>query len=144
MLHRTLTVLAMLACLAAGPACAENIMQATETWEGKPFAYPPGTPQVTAFMLRLEEGQAVPFHCHPVPTMGYVLKGTIEVETPDGRKKIMREGEPAVEVFRTVHRGRAVGGPVEIIVFYAGSTDMPTTVLPQNDPESKYCDPVAS
>jgi len=142
--HRTLSALALLACLAAGPSGAEDIMQASQTWEGRPFAYPAGTPRITAFMLRLEEGQAVPFHCHPVPTMGYVLKGAIEVETADGRTKVMREGEPAVEVFRTVHRGKAVGGPVEIIVFYAGSTDMPTTVLPENDPESKYCDPPAS
>ena len=66
--------------------------------------------------MRLEEGETPPFHCHPVPTMGYVLRGEIEVETADGRKTVMREGDAVVEVMRKVHRGVAIQAPVEIIV----------------------------
>jgi hypothetical protein len=39
-----------------------------------------------------------------------------------------------------VHRGKAIGGPVEIIVFYAGATDIPNTVFPENDQQHQYCD----
>lgn len=40
---------------------------------------------------------------------------------------------------RTVHKGRAVNGTVEIIVFYAGAKGIPTTVLPENDPDHEFC-----
>ena len=79
------------------------------------------------------------FHCHPVPTLGYILKGNLVVETKDGNKITLREGESIVEVMRTIHRGRAINGAVEIIVFYAGSTIMPNTVLPENDQDREYC-----
>ena len=79
------------------------------------------------------------FHCHPVPTLGYILQGDLAVETKNGNKIILKEGESLVEVMRTIHRGRAVNGPVEVIVFYAGSTSMPNTVYPENDPNGEYC-----
>jgi hypothetical protein len=56
------------------------------------------------------------------------------------RKKLIKEGESVIEVLRTVHRGKAIGGPVEIIVFYAGATDIPNTVFPENDQQHQYCD----
>ena len=71
--------------------------------------------------------------------MFYVLKGELEVETKEGKKMLIKEGESAVEVMRTVHRGHGINGPVEIIVFYAGSTSIPNSVLPDNDPDNKYC-----
>ena len=107
------------------------LLKAQKSWDGGEIYYPQGQAEITSFILRIEEGQVPRFHCHPVPTMGYVLKGSVEVETKSGEKIIFREGESAVEVMRTVHRGRAIDGPVEIIVFYAGSTEMPNTVLSQ-------------
>ncbi|MDB4529242.1 cupin domain-containing protein, partial [Pseudomonadales bacterium] len=101
---------------------------------------PTGTPEVTSIKLNIAEGELTPFHCHPVPTVGYVLQGDLEVETKDGKKKMLHKGESVVEVLRTVHRGRAVGGPVEIVVFYIGVASMPHTVLPENDPDHEYCD----
>ncbi len=81
-----------------------------------------------------------PFHCHPVPTMGYVLKGVAEVQTSSGKTITLKEGDSVVEVMRTVHRGRAIQGPVEILVFYAGAVGVPTTVMPGDDPDGVYCD----
>lgn len=120
---------------------AEEVLRTSTTWEGGEIVYPEGKAEITVFKLKLAAGQTSPFHCHPVPTMGYVLQGTIEVETIDGKKTILKEGDSAIEVMRTVHRGRAVDGPVEIIVFYAGAESVPTTVSPENDPEFKYCNP---
>lgn len=116
---------------------SEELLKTTSTWEGGEIAYPEGEPEITSFKLKIAAGEISKFHCHPVPTLGYILKG--EVETKSGKKIILREGESAVEVFRTVHRGKAVGGPVEIVVFYAGATNVPNTVLPANDPEHIYC-----
>ena len=120
-------------------AHSEELLKTTSTWEGGEIIYPEGKAEVTSFKLKIEEGEVTKFHCHPVPTLGYILKGHVEVETKDGKKTILKEGESAVEVLRTVHRGKAVGGPVEIVVFYAGATNLPNTVLPESDPEHAYC-----
>ena len=120
-------------------AHSEELLKTTSTWEGGEIIYPEGKAEVTSFKLKIEEGEVTKFHCHPVPTLGYILKGHVEVETKDGKKTILKEGESAVEVLRTVHRGKAVGGPVEIVVFYAGATNLPNTVLPESDPEHVYC-----
>lgn len=119
---------------------AEELLRTTTTWEGGELVYPEGKPEVTSYKLTIPEGKPTAFHCHPVPTLGYILKGSVEVETKAGKKIIFNEGDSAVEVLRTLHRGKAIDGPVEIVVFYAGATSIPNTVLPENDPDSLYCD----
>lgn len=117
----------------------EPLLQTTTTWEGGKIVYPGGEAEVTAVILRINEGDEPPFHCHPVPTLGYVLTGVVEVETQDGKKRRISQGESVVEVMNTVHRGTAIEAPVEIIVFYAGAQGIPNTVLPADDPEHHYC-----
>jgi len=67
------------------------------------------------------------------------LHGELVIETKNGKKISLKEGESVVEVMRTIHRGRAINGPVELIVFYAGSITIPNTVLPEHDIKKKYC-----
>ncbi|MGV7234811.1 MAG: cupin domain-containing protein [Nitrosomonadaceae bacterium] len=107
-----------------------------EWWD---IYYPQRKAEITAHKLRIEEGSTIKFHCHPVPTMFYVLKGELEVETIEGGKILIKEEESEVEVILTVHRGYVINGPVELIVFYAGSVSIPNTVLPKDDPDNKYC-----
>ena len=130
------------ACLSALSVFAlaqpEPLLQTTTTWEGGEIIYPDGDAEVTAVILRIDEGDTPPFHCHPVPTLGYVINGVVEVETRDGKKRRISKGESVVEVMNTVHRGTAVEAPVEIIVFYAGARGVPTTVLPADDPDNTY------
>ena len=120
-------------------AQGKELLKATHTWEGGKIVYPQGNAEVTSFQLRIKAGEVTKFHCHPVPTLGYILSGKVEVETRDGKTKGFKEGESVVEVLRTVHRGKAIDGPVEIVVFYAGATDIPNTVLPESDQEHLYC-----
>ena len=130
----------LLAMFVCGAANSEELLRTTQTWEGADIVYPVGNAEVTSIKLKIEEGKTTPFHCHPVPTLGYILEGTVEVETKSGKKVTLSEGESVVEVLRTLHRGKALDGPVEILVFYAGAETVPNTVLPADDPESKYCD----
>lgn len=123
---------------------AEELLQTTTTWEGGEIAYPQGKAEITSAKLVIEKGKTTAFHCHPVPTMGYVLHGQVEVETSSGKRLLLGEGDSVVEVMRTLHRGTAVDGPVEILVFYAGSEATPNTVLPADDPGGKYCDTAGS
>ena len=133
--------LSVILCLLSTPLTqAGQLLQTTETWNGESIVYPQGEAQVTSFKLSIDEGETTPFHCHPVPTLGYILSGTVEVELQNGKKSIFRAGESVVEVLRTVHRGKAIDGPVEIIVFYAGATDLPNTVMPEDDAKHRYCD----
>ena len=133
-------LLVVLAIAVSGAMAAEPLLQSRTTWEGGAIVYPDGKAQVTAVMLRLAPGDEPAFHCHPVPTMGYVLEGEVEVETSDGKKAVFRKGQAVAEVMGTVHRGRALHGPAKIVVFYVGAVDMPNTVLPADDPDGRYCD----
>lgn len=126
--------------LLASTTAAEQLLKTTHAWDGGTIAYPEGKPEITSFKMVIPKDTVTPFHCHPVPTLGYILKGQVEVESADGKTTLLREGDSAVEVMRTVHRGKALGETVEIIVFYAGATDMPNTVLPHDDALFKYCD----
>ena len=71
--------------------------------------------------------------------MGYVLKGSVEVETASGDKIILNQGESAIEVMKTVHRGIALNGPAEIVVFYAGAEGIPNTVMLDDENAEKFC-----
>ncbi|MEM8845200.1 MAG: cupin domain-containing protein [Pseudomonadota bacterium] len=118
---------------------ADTLLDATTSWDGGEIYYPEGKAEVTSFILKLEEGKEVPYHCHPVPTMAYVLKGDIEVETANGDKTVLKEGHSTIEVMKTMHRGMAVGGPAEIIVFYAGAEGVPNTIMMDDERAEEYC-----
>ena len=121
-------------------AVAEKQLNKTQTsWDNGVIYYPQGQAEITSVKLRIEENQLTNFHCHPVPTFGYVLHGELVIEKMNGKKTTIKEGESVVEVMRTIHRGQAINGPVELIVFYAGSTSIPNTVLPEHDIKKKYC-----
>lgn len=122
-------------------AYADVVLEASTTWEGGEVVYPKGQPEITSVILKIKQGEVTKFHCHPVPTLGYILKGSLEVETKAGEKATFNQGESVIEVMRTVHRGTAVGGAAEAVVFYVGEKSMPNTILAENDPEFIYCDP---
>ena len=122
-------------------AAAEPLLKSSQSWDAGEISYPSGRAEVTSVILKLDEGKAAPFHCHPIPTMGYVLQGSVKVETKAGKTIVIEQGDSVVEVMRTVHRGIAQDGPAKIVVFYAGAEGVPTTVLPVDDPQGKYCTP---
>lgn len=136
---KLLIIIGMLILSSVAFSQPEKLLQSSTSWDGGAIKYPEGTPEITTVKLILEPGQDVPFHCHPVPTFGYIAKGDLEVTTKEGKKTILKEGTSVIEVMRTVHKGRAVNGTVEVIVFYAGAKGIPTTVLPENDPDHQFC-----
>lgn len=138
---KLLYTLTMLLLGSVAQAKPQPILQTTTSWDGGAIEYPQGQAQITTIKLRFEADSEMPFHCHPVPTFGYVLEGTLKVETKDGKTTILKQGDPAVEVMRTVHKGTPIDGPVEILVFYAGAKSIPNTVFPDKDPEHTHCNP---
>jgi len=130
----------MLVC--AGNCFAEEILKTQTSWDGGRIQYPTGQAQVTSHRLTVSPQTHMPFHCHPVPTLAYILKGQLQVETLAGKTTVLNEGDSVVEVMNTVHRGKAMGGDVELVVFYAGAIDLPDTVLEDSPLSSQYCTPL--
>ncbi len=118
---------------------SQELLKTSKTWEGKDIIYPKGQAEVTSVKLEIAANTTTKFHCHPVPTIGYILKGKLEVETKSGKKKVFKAGESVAEVLTTIHRGKAIDEAVEIVVFYVGSTTMPNTVLVDDPQEQHYC-----
>jgi len=106
----------------------ELLLKSGKSWDGGSFQYPSGDLEVSIFRIRLEEGQETSFHCHPIPTFGSLLKGTLEVKTGNGQTTVIDERQAAIEVTDTLHRGEAIAGPVEMLVFYAGARDLENSI----------------
>jgi len=136
---RVLACLILLGCGGAASATehasdeslptANILLQTTTSWDGGSLSYPAGPAQITAVRMTMMADQVTPLHCHPIPTLGVLLTGRLQVETATGQSTVLAPGDPVVEVMNTWHRGRVVEGPVEFIVFYAGATGISNTVL---------------
>ncbi len=121
-------------------AAPELLLKDDRSWDGGEIAYPEGKPEISSVRLTLKEGKVAPYHCHPVPTLGYIKKGKVRLETQGGKTVEYGEDASVVEVMKTVHRGVALDGDAEIIVFYAGAKDIPTTVFPKDkEAFEQYC-----
>jgi quercetin dioxygenase-like cupin family protein len=120
--------------MADGPQIKE-LLKTPTTWNGGSFTYPKGKAEVTIINIKLAEGKSAPMHCHPIPTAGYILEGKIEVTLKSGESQIFKKGDAVMEVSHTIHNGKAIDGPVELLVFYAGAEGIPHTELP----DSKIC-----
>lgn len=75
-------------------------------------------------------GARLPLHHHPVINAGVLLSGELEVVKEGGPTLRLKAGDPIIEMVDSLHYGRNPGKvPAEIIVVYAGTPGVPTTVL---------------
>ena len=107
----------------------ENL-STTKTWDGASIQYPSGTAKVTGAIITLPPGTETGWHTHPVPCLALILEGELLVELKDGRTKKLKAGDTLAEVINTPHNGKNIGKvPLKIAVFYAGNTELKTTLL---------------
>ena len=107
----------------------ENL-STTKTWDGASIQYPSGTAKVTGAIITLPLGTETGWHTHPIPCLALILEGELLVELKDGRTKKLKAGDTLAEVINTPHNGKNIGKvPLKIAVFYAGNTELKTTVL---------------
>ena len=109
----------------------ETLIKSSEQWNGQILPdYPNTQPEITVLRITIPPGITLPLHNHPVINTAVILKGKLEVILPKGKKRTFQEGEALIEVVNKSHYGRSLGdNPVEIIVFYAGSKGLKTTIL---------------
>lgn len=122
------------------PGCTSNniintevitLVKTSESWNGAPLPkYPDGNPEITILKINIPPKAKLPLHKHPEINAGVLLKGELTVISETNDTLYLKAGEPIVELVNTWHFGQNDGAePVEIIVFYAGITETPTTVL---------------
>lgn len=114
----------------AAEPVVEVLTQTTQSWNGAVLpAYPEGQPEVRLLRITVPAGYRLGTHLHPVINVGYMLSGTLTVVTESGDRNVLEAGDTIVEVVDTWHYGVNDGDePVEILVFYAGTTELPITV----------------
>ena len=108
---------------------ATPILKTQNSWDGKEIVYPEGKAEMTGVVIEMAPGGETGWHLHPVPSVGYVLEGELEVHFKNGDIKQLSAGESAAEAVNVYHNGRNVGDePVKLLIFYVGTTDQTLTV----------------
>lgn len=108
---------------------SETLLRASSSWDGEPYkSYPSSQPELSILKITLAPHTQLEWHSHPMPSAAYIVSGELTLERKkDGKKQHFIAGQAVSETVDTFHRGVAGSEPLVLIVFYAGSTDMPLT-----------------
>lgn len=108
---------------------ATPIMKTRQTWVGQDIVYPEGEAEMSGVVIEMAPGGETGWHQHPVPSVGYVMEGELEVHFKNGDKKHLQAGEAAAEAVNVMHNGVNVGDvPVKLVIFYVGTPGIKLTV----------------
>ena len=108
----------------------ETLVQSTKQWDGKFLPhYPTSNAEITVLRITIPAGVTLPLHTHPVINAGVILQGKLQLSLQDGTTRLFKQGDALIEVVNTVHTGKSLGPKdAVVLVFYAGSKHLPTTV----------------
>ncbi len=109
----------------------EVLVESTKSWDGDQLPkYPEGQPKITVLKITIPPKYTLKPHLHPVINTGILTKGRLTVVDAKGNTLKLKKGDALVELVNTVHYGKnETSRPAEILVFYAGTTDSPITVI---------------
>ncbi|WP_353068025.1 cupin domain-containing protein [Tunturibacter empetritectus] len=108
----------------------EILLQTTQSWNGQPYThYPTGQPQLTTIKLTIAPHTVLPWHTHPFPNAVYVLSGTLTLhDKASGKTQVVHQGQAVGESVHDVHRGESGDEPTVLLITYAGTLGVPTSV----------------
>ncbi|MCX2978306.1 cupin domain-containing protein [Candidatus Marimicrobium litorale] len=107
---------------------ATPVLKTQRTWIGQDIVYPEGQAEMSGVVIEMAPGGETGWHKHPVPSVGYVIEGQLEVHFKNGDVKKLNAGEAAAEAVDVWHNGVNVGeGPVKLVVFYVGTANSQLT-----------------
>jgi quercetin dioxygenase-like cupin family protein len=109
------------------------------SWDGNALpAYQKGEPEITILKITIPPKMPLPLHQHPVINAGVLLKGELTVVTEEKETLHLKAGDAIIEVVDKWHYGINEGTmPAEIIVFYAGTKDLPVTIKETDKDKSR-------
>ncbi|MBR4597514.1 MAG: cupin domain-containing protein [Opitutales bacterium] len=113
---------AVLQCAAAEEISSEVLVQTQTSWDGSALpAQNLKTPELTIVRTKIAQGAELALHKHQMINAGYLIKGSIEIISAEGKSTVLKAGECAVELVNKAHYGRNIGeGEAELILFYIG------------------------
>lgn len=149
--YRTIGIAAMLVAASVAAILAQDaatrvasgqreiLLQASQSWNGKPYThYPTGQPQLTTIRLTIAPHTALPWHTHPFPNVVYVLSGTLTLhDRASGKTLVVHQGQAVGESVDAVHRGETGDEPAVLLITYAGTPGVPTSV-PAKGEKAEY------
>jgi quercetin dioxygenase-like cupin family protein len=117
----------------------EILLQTTQSWNGKSYThYPKGQPELTTLKVTIAPHTALPWHTHPFPNSVYVLSGTLTLHDRDsGKTLVVHQGQAVGESVDDVHRGESGDEPTVLLITYAGTPGVPTSI-PANGEKAEY------
>ena len=109
---------------------SEELIRTSQSWDGVDLPdYLQGKPELVAVKYVFPVGKKLGWHHHPVMNYGVLMQGELTIIGQDGKKKVVHEGEPVVEMVNTVHHGENTGDkPVILYMFYLSQKDLPLAV----------------
>jgi quercetin dioxygenase-like cupin family protein len=115
---------------AVASAQREILLQAIQSWNGKRYThYPTGQPQLTTIKMTIAPHTALPWHTHPFPNVVYVLSGTLTLrDQASGKTQVVHQGQAVGESVDDIHRGESGDEPTVLLITYAGTPDVPTSI----------------
>ena len=121
------------------PAHREVLLQADQSWNGKPYTeYPQGRPQLTMLKITIAPHTKLPWHTHPMPNAAYVLSGTLTLHDKlSGKTRVVHPGDAFAESVNDIHRGEAGDEPVVLLITYSGTPGVPTSI-PAKGEKAEY------
>jgi quercetin dioxygenase-like cupin family protein len=108
----------------------EVLVESNHSWNGTQYThYPTGVPQLTVLKLTIAPNSRLPWHTHPVPNTGYVLSGELTIHDKESGKSVTyHQGQAFAESVDRVHRGETGKVPTVLIITYAGTAGVPTSI----------------
>jgi quercetin dioxygenase-like cupin family protein len=132
-------LLAQNAPLKVQPGQREVLLQTSQSWNGKKYThYPTGPVQLTTLKVTLAPHTALPWHTHPFPNSVYVLSGTLTLhDKASGKTLVVHQGQAVGESVDDIQRGEAGDQPAVLIITYAGTPGVPTSI-PAKGEKAEY------
>jgi quercetin dioxygenase-like cupin family protein len=88
--------------------------------------------------LTIAPHTALPWHTHPFPNVVYVLSGTLTLhDRASGKTLVIHQGQAVGESVDAVHRGETGDEPAVLLITYAGTPGVPTSV-PAKGEKAEY------
>ena len=99
-------------------------------WTGGALpSYLTDSPEVAVMRYIIPAQTALPVHKHPAINAAYVVDGEITVVQEGGIQRNFKKGDVIIEMVDKWHYGMNQGTkPVELIVFYATTKDLPLAI----------------
>jgi quercetin dioxygenase-like cupin family protein len=110
----------------SSPLQVKTLLQTDRAWDGKAYdAYPQGNPRLSVLEITIPPHTTMEWHRHPVPNAAYVVAGELKVEKQDGQVAHFSKGQVIPETVGVWHRGVTGDQAAELLVFYAGTSNLP-------------------